>query len=434
MDFVRHMGWTHVGLMSRKLEFIEEIKEYSSGPFKQMEAGILDRAMADPDGKWDAVNVIGPDSGGAFNQGPERLPMFKSMNGRMCFDDYLYNILLEAVRSMKNKARVIILNIPPDGWQMWGIFNALNDLDMLNGEYVFIIPSFYMDPETISMKWATEGWIGGKRNKEPRAEAVELYAKAMKHTFHVFAEPFTLTPVWESFANASFDLMSDPVWEESIIGTVQPPEQGPRRTESGDSQTDGVTGLCKIFGPLPAGGGGPPGGGPPGAGGPPGGGPPGGGAPGGGPPGGRFQRQTDEEDVPHGGIYHYHGNLNCSDAGAASGANDPDMCVLLGYYLDGVPVYGLCKDQSNNKIMTSCYSLNAGAATSSITTVFGTYNNLGGNQNDYTYASNLDCNLDEASGALHPTTGKYSYFMTTDYPWIPIKFMASRSTICGFTP
>ena len=49
-------------------------------------------------------------------------------------------------------------------------------------------------------------------------------------------------------------------------------------------------------------------------------------------------------------------------------------------------------------------------------------------------SQNLDCNLDEASGALHPTTGKYSYFMTTDYPWIPIKFMASRSTICGFTP
>ena len=49
-------------------------------------------------------------------------------------------------------------------------------------------------------------------------------------------------------------------------------------------------------------------------------------------------------------------------------------------------------------------------------------------------SQNLECNLDEASGALHPTTGKYSYFMTTDYPWIPIKFMASRSTICGFTP
>jgi len=178
------------------------------------------------------------------------------------------------------------------------------------------------------------------------------------------------------------------------------------------------------------------GGAPGGPGGPPAGGPPGGGPPGGGPPGGRFKRQTEEEeDVPHGGIYHYHGNLNCSNAGSATGANDPDQCVLLGYYLDGVPVYGLCKDPNNNNVMmTSCYSLNAGAATSSISTVFGTYDNLGANQDDYTYASSSSCNLDEASGAVHPATGKYSYFMTTDYPWIPIKFMAERSSICGFTP
>merc|ERR1719458_1111319 len=178
------------------------------------------------------------------------------------------------------------------------------------------------------------------------------------------------------------------------------------------------------------------GGAPGGDGGPPGGGPPAGGPPGGGPPGGRFKRQTEEEDdVPHGGIYHYHGNLNCSDAGSATGANDPDQCLLLGYYLDGVPVYGLCKDPNNNNMMmTSCYSLNPGVATSSISTVFGTYDNLGANQDDYTYASSSSCNLDEASGALHPATGKYSYFMTTDYPWIPIKFMAERSTICGFTP
>merc|ERR1711910_301245 len=178
------------------------------------------------------------------------------------------------------------------------------------------------------------------------------------------------------------------------------------------------------------------GGAPGGPGGPPAGGPPGGGPPGGGPPGGRFKRQTEEEeDVPHGGIYHYHGNLNCSDAGSATGANNPDQCVLLGYYLDGVPVYGLCRDPNNNNMMmTSCYSLNPGVATSSITAVFGTYDNLGGNQDDYTYASSSSCNLDEASGAIHPSTGKYSYFMTTDYPWIPIKFMAERSSICGFTP
>ena len=66
-------------------------------------------------------------------------------------------------------------------------------------------------------------------------------------------------------------------------------------------------------------------------------------------------------------------------------------------------MYGLCKDPNNNNMMmTSCYSLNPGlvfqyksifkrvclgVATSSITAVFGTYDNLGGNQDDYTYAS-----------------------------------------------
>ena len=59
------------------------------------------------------------------------------------------------------------------------------------------------------------------------------------------------------------------------------------------------------------------------------------------------------------GAYHYHANINCTDAGAATGANDSDECVLIGdldleiamkfsllpgYYRDGVPVYGLCKD------------------------------------------------------------------------------------------
>ena len=45
-----------------------------------------------------------------------------------------------------------------------------------------------------------------------------------------------------------------------------------------------------------------------------------------------------------GGQYHYHGNINCTQAGAATGAADPDTCKLIGYYRDGVPVYGFCKD------------------------------------------------------------------------------------------
>lgn len=31
-------------------------------------------------------------------------------------------------------------------------------------------------------------------------------------------------------------------------------------------------------------------------------------------------------------------------------------------------------------------------------------------------------------GAVHPGTGQYSYFMTTGYPWTPIKFAGDQGT------
>jgi len=161
------------------------------------------------------------------------------------------------------------------------------------------------------------------------------------------------------------------------------------------------------------------GGGPGGAGGPggPGGRPP----PGGGPPGGRVKRQ---EDVPHVGQYHYHGNLNCTDAGSATGANNASKCLLIGYYRDGVPVYGFCKDQTG-MMMTSCYKTSATLTT--VVTASGTYQTASSNS-DYTFSPDANCNLDEASGAVHPTTGQYSYFMTTDYPWIPVKFAGDQGS------
>jgi len=157
-----------------------------------------------------------------------------------------------------------------------------------------------------------------------------------------------------------------------------------------------------------------------GAGGPPGGGPrpP--------PPGKRFKRQG----TPTAGRYHYHANLNCTNAGSATGANDPDQCLLIGYYQDGVPVYGFCKD-SNGMMMTSCYKTTAALTT--VVTVSGTYESASTNS-DYTYTPDASCNLDEASGAVHPTTGKYAYFMTTGYPWTPIKFFGdqgSGASFCG---
>ena len=122
------------------------------------------------------------------------------------------------------------------------------------------------------------------------------------------------------------------------------------------------------------------------------------------------------------GAYHYHANIACDDAGAASGANDADECVHIGYFRDEVPVYGYCNDGSGTEF-TSCYSLVDGADTSTVKTAGGTFviasTTAEYEYNSADYASGA-CNLDEGNGAVHPTTGEYSYFMTTGYPWVPI--------------
>lgn len=129
-----------------------------------------------------------------------------------------------------------------------------------------------------------------------------------------------------------------------------------------------------------------------------------------------------------GGSYHYHANINCTDAGSATGANDPTLCKLIGYYRDGVPVYGFCKDPSG-MVMTSCYAC-TGSCSESVTHVSGTYSGLGGDDSDYSYDQAAfdagQCNLDKAGGALHPSTGLYSYFMTTGYPWVPIYYYGDQ--------
>ena len=132
-----------------------------------------------------------------------------------------------------------------------------------------------------------------------------------------------------------------------------------------------------------------------------------------------------------GGKYHYHANINCTQAGAATGAVDPDQCVLVGYYNDGVPVYGFCRDAAGLQF-TSCYKVSTSATIVEVETVSGTYN-VAATNTDYTFSASADCNLDEASGAVHPVTGQYSYFMTTGYPWTPIKFAGDqgRASLCS---
>merc|ERR1712236_58893 len=133
--------------------------------------------------------------------------------------------------------------------------------------------------------------------------------------------------------------------------------------------------------------------------------------------------------------YHYHANLLCEDAGAATGANDADQCVLAGYARDGVPLYGFCKD-SDGVEFTSCYKVLSTSSTSTITTVAGDFV-AAENISDYEYDEDAfdagSCNLDKASGAIHPTTGAYSYFLTEDYPWTPIYYFGDSgpSPLCS---
>jgi len=135
------------------------------------------------------------------------------------------------------------------------------------------------------------------------------------------------------------------------------------------------------------------------------------------------------------GQYHYHANLLCDDAGAGTGANDADECVLLGYMRDGVPMYGYCKDSSGTQF-TSCYSLLSTSTAETITTAGGDFVSAD-NISDYEYDQDAfnagTCNLDEGSGAIHPTTGQYSYFLTAGYPWTPVYYYgdSGASSLCS---
>ena len=120
------------------------------------------------------------------------------------------------------------------------------------------------------------------------------------------------------------------------------------------------------------------------------------------------------------GQYHYHANILCDDDAA-----DADTCKQVGWMRDGVPVYGYCNDADGNQF-TSCYSVKDGYTEEEVVIAAGTF--YSASMDDYyEYDADADgCNLDEANGAIHPTTGEYSYFMTTTYPWVPIYYYGTE--------
>ena len=89
--------------------------------------------------------------------------------------------------------------------------------------------------------------------------------------------------------------------------------------------------------------------------------------------------------------YHYHANILCVDDAA-----DADVCSMIGYARDGVPIYGYCNDADGTQF-TSCYAIKSGYSESEITIAAGTF--MSASMEDYyEFDSDGDCNLDEANG------------------------------------
>ena len=113
--------------------------------------------------------------------------------------------------------------------------------------------------------------------------------------------------------------------------------------------------------------------------------------------------------------YHYHANILCDDD-----ASDASVCKQVGWAKDGVPIYGYCYDSEGDQF-ASCYSVIDGYSEYEVEITPGTFESAI-DEDYYEYVDSDACNLDKANGAIHPTTGKYSYFMTETYPWVPMYY------------
>lgn len=96
--------------------------------------------------------------------------------------------------------------------------------------------------------------------------------------------------------------------------------------------------------------------------------------------------------------YHYHKAPVCMK-------ND---CQLVGYLLDGFPVYGLCS--RNGRQLRSCYKKKSGKT--------------GHYTSDYSFQQGSDCDLDRANGFTF-SDGSYGYIFTENYPFIMPGYMGN---------
>ena len=139
------------------------------------------------------------------------------------------------------------------------------------------------------------------------------------------------------------------------------------------------------------------------------------------------------------GAYHYHGlpkgllqKLDC---------NDKKHSPLIGYAMDGYPIYAIYgyKDpndlKSSIKNLKSSYKLKEGRRPQSARDPGGMYD--GTFSKDYQYVKGSG-DLDECNGRFTVTAeypeGTYAYFLTEDWPVIPRNFKATPLKLRGGPP
>jgi len=133
--------------------------------------------------------------------------------------------------------------------------------------------------------------------------------------------------------------------------------------------------------------------------------------------------------IQPGGEYHYHGiaDLMLEAAGATAVQHSP----LIGYAADGFPVYalyGFVEGRGFNGVteMQSGWALKSGDRPGGADAPGGTYD--GAFHADYVYVGGPGT-LDECNGTTtqtpeHPA-GTYAYFLTADYPVVPLCHMGT---------
>lgn len=119
--------------------------------------------------------------------------------------------------------------------------------------------------------------------------------------------------------------------------------------------------------------------------------------------------------------YHYH---EISQLQECTHDGQWDTCELIGYILDGFPIYSHCFFAEKNRYLQSCYSITND-----------TDQDNGGDTSDYSHIASENCDLDAANG--FDFTGKgildsegneitgYAYVASDTYPYVMPKYAGS---------